>query len=148
MNHGFDRLRAAKIITASALALGTMAALPAQAQAPTPGFSAATKSSVAGCPYIVWRLARNPATGAVNGIAYYADMSGVSSVSGMRGASGHFDLELKATHLGSGPVGRISGTVSPNGAIKGMLIGQGCANATVDLELTDDLSHLNITSGG
>jgi hypothetical protein len=126
------------IITIRVIALGGVIATAAltigQGLAQTtyesrPGFSGATPSSVAGCPYIVWRLARDR-NGHVHGIAYYSDLTGTSSVTGKRDANGHFTLDVEPTNIGAGPSGKVTGVSTNNGQIEGQMVGQGCANVT------------------
>lgn len=121
---------ASKIALAAGLplALGLGAVLPAQPAfaAATPGYTGNAPSSVAGCPYIAWRLVRHP-DGAVTGIAYYGDLSGVSEVTGNVDQSGHFQLQTKSS-MGNGPVGTVTGMREKNGAIEATMTGQGCAN--------------------
>lgn len=91
------------------------------------GFSGSTPSMVAGCPYIIWRLANDP-NGRVHGIAYYSDLSGLSNVMGARDADGNFTLSLTPSSIGAGPSGTASGKVFRDGAIDVKMTGQGCAN--------------------
>ncbi len=91
------------------------------------GFSGSTPSSVAGCPYIIWRLARD-ANGHIHGIAYYSDLSGLSSVIGERDADGNFALSLTPSTIGAGPSGTASGKVAQNGEVEVKMVGPGCAN--------------------
>jgi hypothetical protein len=91
------------------------------------GFSGSTPSSVAGCPYIIWRLANDP-NGRVHGIAYYSDLSGLSTVMGERNADGNFTLSLTPSSIGAGPSGTASGKVFRDGAVDVKMTGQGCAN--------------------
>jgi hypothetical protein len=58
------------------------------------GFVGWQYSSVAGCPYMQWKLARH-SNGQITGIVYYSDMSGVSS------QAGHFQITL-TSEMGSG----------------------------------------------
>jgi hypothetical protein len=69
------------------------------------GYTGEAPSSVAGCPYLIWRLARHD-NGEVTGIFYYSDMSGVSNVTGTVDQAGQFHLTLTSS-MGNGPVGRL-----------------------------------------
>jgi hypothetical protein len=134
------------LVVMGLLGLGAIAAGPARA-APLSGYTGSTPSSVPGCPYIVWRLARSPA-GQVHGIAYYSDMSGLSNISGVSDAHGKFNLKLTKTDIGSGPVGTVTGRATADGHIVATLVGQGCANNKVDIRPTDNLNDLVNTKGG
>jgi hypothetical protein len=85
----------------------TVVGKPATADTPTAGYVGWTYSSVSGCPYIEWKLARH-SDGSVTGIVYYSDMSGVSTANGTVGG-GHFQLALTSS-MGNGPVGTVTGT--------------------------------------
>lgn len=130
------------------LALGTLALAPfvsplALGQAAKPGFAGETPSSVAGCPKLVWRLARDGDS--VNGIAYYSDLSGLSHVTGTVNQAGQFTLTL-ASVMGSGPVGTVTGQRSAPGAnqAQGALVaemkGAGCANMHISMKPVLDLN--------
>jgi hypothetical protein len=116
-----------QLLAASAIALGTVASYPAVAAAPPPvaGISGWAQSSVAGCPYIIWRLARHP-DGKVTGIISYSDLSGQSTAVGNITQSGLFHIVLKSA-IGEGPSGVIDGQRS-NGEVVADLKGPGCAN--------------------
>jgi hypothetical protein len=105
--------------------------------APQPGFVGMVKSSVAGCPNIAWRLARQ-SDGAVSGIAYYADASGTSQVTGTSAPTTEFrsgKINLKVTSImGKGPEGTVTGQRNPNGGVEADLKGEGCANAHLDIK--------------
>lgn len=132
-------VRAAGLMAVGALALGLTTAAPAQAQQPTPGFSGSTRSSVAGCPYIVWRLVRD-ANGGIHGIAYYSDLSGLSTVKGTRDADGNFQLDVTPTSMGAGPSGHVTGHRAADGTLDAVMKGSGCANATVHIPALADLN--------
>jgi hypothetical protein len=109
-----------------------------QAAPPVAGYVGWQYSSVAGCPYILWRLARHD-DGKVTGIVYYSDLSGVSSVTGSLDQAGKLHLNLTSA-IGNGPVGNVDGTRSAKGKVNAVLKGQGCANTTI---VTNALSDLN-----
>ena len=90
------------------------------------GLVGSAPSSVPGCPYVAWRLAVHP-DGKVTGIAYYADLSGVSSVTGSISSAGNFQLQL-SSGMGNGPAGTVTGHKRSDGAGDATLKGQGCAN--------------------
>jgi hypothetical protein len=116
-----------QILAASAIALGTVASYPASAATPPPvaGISGWAQSSVAGCPYLIWRLARHP-DGKVTGRISYSDLSGESTAVGSINANGQFHIVLKSA-IGEGPVGVIDGERS-QGQVVATLTGPGCAN--------------------
>lgn len=89
----------------------------------SPRYAGMVASSVAGCPNIVWRIGRG-ADGALNGIMWFDDMSGLSRATGSE-SGGAFNLTLKSV-MGSGPVGTVTGHAGKGAT----LTGQGCANAT------------------
>jgi hypothetical protein len=113
------------------------------AAAPTPGYTGNVPSSVAGCPYIMWRVARHD-NGDLAGIFYYSDMSGVSEVKGTMDQAGHFQLTLTSA-MGQGPVGTVTGTKRPNGAVDATLTGEGCANAKLHFRPVLNLTNYNAT---
>jgi len=134
-----------------ALALTLVLSQPAAAQAPaTPGFAGTAPSSVAGCPNLVWRLARRG--DAVNGIAYYSDLSGLSHVTGTVGQAGRFTLTLTSV-MGHGPVGTVTGqrrAPGPNqaqGALVADLKGEGCANMHLTMKPIQNLNTYSIAGG-
>jgi len=108
-----------------------------------PGFAGSVASSVAGCPRLMWRLARDGDN--VNGMMYYADLSGTSQVSGTVDSSGHFTLTVKSA-IGNGPVGTVTGqrqAPGPNqsqGALNATMTGAGCANFHVMMRPVVDLN--------
>lgn len=120
------------LLAAGLLGLGVMGAGPTYAAAPSGGFYGSFPSSVSGCPAIVWRLANT--NGQINGMAYYANLSGVSNVTGTIAADGSFNLTLTKTSIGDGPVGTVTGTRSADGEIKATLKGEGCANNVIDFK--------------
>ncbi len=129
------------LVAAGLIGLGTIAALPAQA-APEPGFVGNTASSVAGCPFISWRLANN--NGQIRGWAEYSDLSGLSYVTGSMDSSGNFTLTLTKTAIGSGPVGTVTGMRSSNGRITATLKGEGCANNVVNIPPVRDMNNMSL----
>lgn len=134
------------VVAAAALTIGQGGAQMATANG-QPGFSGSTPSSVAGCPYIVWRLARNP-DGRINGIAYYSDLSGLSSVTGERDANGNFSLDVTPSSIGAGPSGKVSGKTLRHGAIEAQMIGQGCANMRATINPMANLNSIRPGGGG
>lgn len=137
------RFRALSALVVSAAMLGWIIAPPASASEETPGYAGSTESSVSGCPVIVWRLART-ADGEIHGIAYYANLAGVSVVTGSRDADGNFQLTVSPTTIGAGPEGQVQGLVGKNGAIDAELVGKGCANAKVHIRAWSDLNRASI----
>jgi hypothetical protein len=131
--------RSATIITVLGLiAGGVVAGKPAAAATPVAGYIGSAPSSVAGCPYIEWKLARH-SNGEVTGIVYYSDMSGVSMANGTA-QGGQFQITLTSS-MGNGPVGTVTGSRSSNGAITATLKGQGCANMHMSVNPVADLNQ-------
>jgi hypothetical protein len=112
---------------------------------PVAGYVGWQYSSVAGCPYIVWRLARHD-NGKVTGIVYYSDLSGVSSATGTLDQTGKLHLGLTSA-LGNGPVGTVNGSRTAKGAVNAVLSGQGCANAKIATNQISDLNAIPTASG-
>jgi hypothetical protein len=112
--------------TAFALgAVGSTVAAPPPA-APIAGITGFAQSKVPGCPNINWRLARHT-DGKITGIFWYSDLSGTSEASGTEDPSGHFHIQVTSS-IGSGPVGVVDGTRSPQGKVVADMKGEGCAN--------------------
>ncbi len=123
------------------LAAGAVVGQPAAAAPPVVGYSGQVESSVAGCPYIIWRLARHD-NGDITGIFYYSDMTGVSQATGTMDQEGHFHLTLTSSN-GQGPVGTVAGEKSANGAVVATMSGQGCANAQLHFNPIANLRSYN-----
>jgi hypothetical protein len=94
-------------------------------------------SSVAGCPNIAWRLAKD-ADGTLRGIVWYDDMSGLSKASGTAKA-GQFHVTM-ASVMGQGPAGTVDGARSTDGSGEAKMTGQGCTNVTVKMRPLPDWS--------
>ena len=117
----------ATLLATSALALGSVLVLSAQAApAPMAGITGFAPSTIAGCPNINWRLARHD-DGKITGIFWYSDMSGTSEAAGSEDASGHFHIQITSA-IGKGPVGSVDGTRSKAGKVVADMKGEGCAN--------------------
>lgn len=121
------------------------AGTPATAAPAVQGFTGSAASSVAGCPYISWRLARQ-ANGTVNGIAFYSDLSGLSTVSGSVDPAGNFTLHLKSS-MGNGPVGTVTGSKSANGVLRAHMVGEGCANMNLVMHPSANLNAIPAGEG-
>ncbi len=93
-----------------------------------------TPSSVAGCPTIEWHILPIPEGVAsnINGVAFYTDMSGVSTVRGTMGTDGKVVATLSSVS-GSGPSGTVSGSRDKN-VSRIVLTGAGCANTSFNLQ--------------
>lgn len=93
-----------------------------------------TPSKVAGCPTIEWHILPIPegVTSNINGVAFYTDMSGVSSIRGTKGADGKIVATLSSVS-GNGPSGTVSGS-RDNNVSHIVLTGAGCANTSFDLQ--------------
>jgi len=104
----------------SLLAIG-----PVAAQDPEIGhgsFVGTTKAS-SGCPSIVLHVLRDGS--ALSGVAFYANGSGVSSLSGS--TNGGKFMWHSVSIKGKGPVGDVTGTVSPDGSMVAKLVGTTCS---------------------
>jgi len=117
--------KATALIAAGTLTIGaSYTAATAQNQlAYTPRYAGMTGSSVAGCPNIAWRIGQSPA-GALHGMLWYTDMSGMSQVDGSMNGNA-FSLTTRSV-MGNGPVGTVTGVRGQHAR----LVGTGCANAT------------------
>jgi len=123
MNSG----KIAMLLAASALTLGAVVAGSAvAAPPPVAGTVGYALSTVAGCPYIQWRLARHD-DGRITGRFWYSDLSGTSNAVGTIDQNGRFHTVLTSA-IGSGPVGVVDGQRSPDGSVTADLKGEGCAN--------------------
>ena len=139
------RLNASIVTVAGGLLAVGLQGPPAIAAMPQ-GFEGHAESSVPGCPYLAWRLARHD-NGEVTGIAYYSDLSGVSMVKGTMNDAGQFQLVLTPS-MGNGPNGTVEGTRSSNGAVEADLKGQGCANMHLVVQPLTDINHWTNYGGG
>lgn len=135
-------------ITAGTLAMGICtqpSTAQAAAQAPR-GFSGHAKSSVPGCPYLAWRLAR-AADGTITGLADHSDLSGTSQVNGMAEPNGTFTMTLTSA-MGKGPTGTVTGRRMSNGTVVADMKGQGCANMHLTMKPLTDINHWTNAGGG
>ncbi len=132
--------RTATFVTVlSLLAAGSVVTKSATAAAPrVAGYAGEHASSVAGCPYIIWRLARHD-NGEITGIVYYSDMTGVSTANGTIDQAGKFHLSMVSS-MGSGPVGTVDGTRSSEGKVSAVMKGAGCANMQLSITPVRDLN--------
>ena len=136
------------LIVASGLGLltaGATLAGPAAAAPPLPGYVGEASSSVAGCPFILWRLARHE-NGEVTGIVYYSDLSGVSMAKGTMDKTGTFHLDLSSS-MGSGPVATVDGKRSSNGRVAAVMKGEGCANMHLNIRPSINLNAPSASKG-
>lgn len=140
---GFGRMVA--VAGVSMLAIGFAGQSSTAAPPAVAGYNGSAHSSVAGCPDIVWRLARNGAD--VSGMAFYANMSGASNVKGTVNPQGQFELNLTSM-MGNGPVGTVAGQRNRNGTTTATLTGQGCANAHIVMHPVTDINHWTNFGGG
>jgi hypothetical protein len=132
-----------RFLAASGIVILGFAMAPAvYAQAQRPGYldywAGRSKGPTATCPTLEWDVVPLPhdAAGklvgnAINGVAYYGDMSGVSTIKGTISADGNLTATLTSVS-GAGPTGTVTGMRGAKGThIE--LHGAGCANATFDL---------------
>lgn len=130
------------LVAAGLLALGAVGAMAATTVV-HPGFVGNTASSVAGCPFISWRLANS--NGKIHGWAEYSDLSGLSFVSGTMEGN-NFTLTLTKTSVGNGPVGTVTGTRASNGRITAKLVGEGCANSDINIAPVSDMNNMSLVN--
>lgn len=123
---------------------GGQSALAAPPSAPVAGYAGASSSSVAGCPAILWRLARHE-DGSITGIVYYSDMSGVSTANGTVNSSGQFHIQLTSS-MGNGPVGTVDGEKVKNKKGFATMKGEGCANMHMTLNPIYDMKRVPVAS--
>ncbi len=110
----------AAILAGSLLSVGPAAA---QDAAIGHGSFVTTTKPTPGCPSVVLHVLRDG--NALSGVAFYADGSGVSSLSGSTNG-GKFEWH-SVSIKGKGPVGDVTGTVSPDGAMVAKLAGATCS---------------------
>lgn len=152
-------LKACSVAAACAVALGAAASFSASAaQPPVAGIAGEAPSTVAGCPYINWRLA-NHTDGRITGRFWYSDLSGTSVAVGKMDPTGKIHLQLTSA-IGDGPVGVLNGqkTVKgtdadrskgpdadlAKGTVVADLVGPGCANFhAVELPPVHDVGSLD-----
>lgn len=139
---GFGRMVA--VAGVGMLAIGFAGQSSTAAPQHVTGFNGVMHSSVAGCPDIAWRLARNGND--VSGMAFYANMSGASQVKGTVDNSGQINLTLTSI-MGNGPVGTVEGHRTKNGTTA-TLKGEGCANGRVAMRPVTDINHWTNFGGG
>jgi len=108
-----------------AVVVGSAVAAPPP-MAPIAGITGFAQSKIPGCPNINWRLARH-ADGKITGIFWYSDLSGTSEAAGSEDATGRFHIKVTSA-IGTGPVGVVDGTRSPQGKVVADMTGEGCAN--------------------
>jgi hypothetical protein len=116
-----------------AAALTCMAG-PVAAQEGTPTYMAGVSTRMgAGCPATEWHIKPVPPTGAVtiSGVAYFADMSGISRIAGTRTATGAISGDVISI-WGNGPTGKFTGQRTAN-SVHVELIGPGCSRHVVDM---------------
>jgi hypothetical protein len=137
------------VAIASALCLSAPAALiggcSTPAAPPQAGYIGQYASSVAGCPFLIWRLAKHD-DGTITGIVYYSDLSGISMAHGHIDPSGQFHLELTSA-MGDGPVGVADGRQPATGKPTATLKGVGCANMKMVLDPVDELNRIPQAAG-
>lgn len=139
--------RSSALAAGGVFALGAGFGQPAHAAGPVAGYVGQAPSSVAGCPYILWRLARSD-SGAISGIMYYSDASGSSMVTGTGiGTANGLHLVLKSVQ-GNGPTGTVTEIKSSSGKMVAKLTGEGCANMEVALTPSPNLNAYKPETGG
>lgn len=118
------------ILAASCLAMAA-SALPAVAQEGDGGHYFGANTGASGCPSLTWSVKRvgPAASGALAGVAWYEDMSGISVGRGNITQDGKFTFTLTSVQ-GNGPTGTASG-VSVGGNLQADLDGPGCSKLQV-----------------
>ena len=91
-----NTLKTSMLLAMGAVSLASLAAVPVQAAGPAAKYAGSAPSSVAGCPSIAWRLAKAD-DGALRGMVWYDDMSGLSKASGTA-ENGKFHVTLTFGH--------------------------------------------------
>jgi hypothetical protein len=99
---------------------------------------------VAGCPFLIWRLARHN-DGKITGLVYYSDLSGISTANGQIDPSGQFHIELTSS-IGDGPVAVVDGKKPAKGKATATMKGAGCANMVMELTPVDDLNRIPLAT--
>lgn len=138
------RIATGALAALSALVVGLPGGRPAAAAQPMTGYVGQSASSVAGCPFLIWRLVKHD-DGAITGIVYYSDLSGLSMAKGNITKSGQFQLQLTSA-LGEGPVGTVQGTRPKSGKATATMTGAGCANMVMQLSPVDNLNRIPLAS--
>lgn len=132
---------AATVFILSTLAVGLLVERPSIAAAPpAAGYVGQGASSIAGCPYLIWRLAKHD-NGTVTGIVYFSDLSGLSMAKGSINKSGQFHIELTSA-IGEGPVATVDGVKPSSGPATATMKGSGCANMEMRLSPVDNLKRI------
>lgn len=127
--------------------LATMAAssrdrntkIPATTAVPPESFAGAAPPARPGCPSLLWRMASIP-DGTGYGLAYYNDLSALSTIVGCVNAGGQFDVALNKSEIGEGPLGIVHATRAALGQMTVVVAGEGCAAATLILHPTASLN--------
>ena len=114
------------MLSLAAWALLGLAATNAQEMTPNASYVAET-AEAPGCRPAVLHIIRSGV--ALSGVVFFKDGSGVSSVNG--GTDGRTFHWTMASMTGSGPVGEVTGSVSPDGALQAKLAGTNCTLTTV-----------------
>jgi len=111
--------------------------------APTAAYAGVARTAP-GCPHMSWHIQRVPGSqaGTLAGVAWFVDMSGVSSVRGAVNQAGAFTLTVTSVS-GTGPSGTVTGTRGADGSIRASLDGPGCSK----LQLLT-LPSMNIPQSG
>src|ERR1700761_7214562 len=87
-----------------------------------------------GCPAVAWNVGRgDPAKGTgivpINGILWYVDGSGISSLRGEGKPDGEFSLTATPV-TGKPPSGTVTGRRNPDGTLDYKMVGEGCSNSS------------------
>jgi hypothetical protein len=113
-----------KYVCTAAIMIGTLAAASAQ---PTGGGSfVGTTNEKPGCPAVTLHIVRNGPT--LIGTAFFVNGSGTSSIHGQ--TDGKTLNWTMASIEGKGPVGEVTGTMSPAGRVDIKKVGSSCTFET------------------
>jgi hypothetical protein len=116
-----------KYVCTAVIMIGTLGAASAQPIGPAgSGSFVGTTKATPGCPAVTLQILRNGAT--LIGTAFFVDGSGTSSIHGQTDGK---TLNWTMTSVeGKGPVGEVTGTMSPLGRIQIKKVGTSCTFET------------------
>ena len=131
------KLSMRKIISSSAIAalavmaIGTGMTSVAHADGEM-GYVGARSPVTPACPAFEWRvLPVPPGGGKITGVAYFSDMSGISTIKGTIGADGKITATVTSIE-GKGPAGPVTGQREKN-TTRVEVHGTGCSNVALNL---------------
>ena len=127
------RISSIAVVALATLTLGAVPIQSAHAQEGEEGLGARTPAAGPACPVVEWRMSKlDPGkAGTMTGVAYNADMSGMSSVTVTVSADGKLTGTVKSVS-GHGPEGTLTGT-RDKAATHVVMSGAGCNNRTFNV---------------